>query len=125
MHPAGAEAEAAAEAEQAEKTQLQNELPLHLLEPKHMEAKKAERRFFVLAKMEGISYLLLLFVAMPLKYMAGIPEAVKYTGWAHGVLFVAFCAFLPYLWLETGWKFLRTLRAFALSLIPFGTFAKL
>ena len=39
---------------------------------------------------EGISYLLLLFVAMPLKYLAGMPAAVQWTGLAHGVLFVLY-----------------------------------
>ncbi|MCH5690241.1 DUF3817 domain-containing protein [Niabella sp. W65] len=43
-----------------------------------------------IAFLEGISYLLLLLVAMPLKYLADIPEGVKYIGWAHGVLFVLF-----------------------------------
>jgi integral membrane protein len=38
---------------------------------------------------EGVSYLLLLLVAMPLKYLWDQPLAVKYTGWAHGVLFMA------------------------------------
>ena len=38
---------------------------------------------------EGVSYLLLLGVAMPLKYIWDWPLAVKYVGWAHGVLFVA------------------------------------
>lgn len=90
-----------------------------------METSKAERRFIVMAKMEGVSYLLLLFVAMPLKYWADYPHAVKYTGWAHGVLFVGFCLFLPYLWWKAQWKPIRLVRAFVLSLVPFGTFQKL
>jgi integral membrane protein len=40
------------------------------------------------ALLEGISFLVLLGIAMPLKYMAGIPEPVTVIGWAHGVLFV-------------------------------------
>ncbi|MEP7128906.1 MAG: DUF3817 domain-containing protein, partial [Chitinophagales bacterium] len=39
---------------------------------------------------EGISFLVLLFIAMPLKYFADIPEAVKYTGWLHGLLFILY-----------------------------------
>lgn len=81
--------------------------------------------FSKIAVAEGVSYLLLVFVAMPLKYGADIPEAVKYTGWAHGVLFVAFCAFLPFLLYFDRWRFKRAIRAFILSLIPFGTFRKL
>jgi integral membrane protein len=88
-------------------------------------ASRLEKRFVRMAHIEGVSYLILLFVAMPLKYFAGIPEVVKYTGWAHGVLFVAFCAFLPFLLWSAKWKFLRVVRAFILSLIPFGTFTKL
>ena len=40
--------------------------------------------------LEGTSFLLLLGIAMPLKYMLGIPEAVKYVGMAHGALFIAY-----------------------------------
>ncbi len=40
--------------------------------------------------LEGTSFLLLLGIAMPLKYMMGIPEAVKYIGMAHGALFIAY-----------------------------------
>jgi integral membrane protein len=38
---------------------------------------------------EGVSFLVLLLVAMPLKHIWGLPLAVKYVGWAHGVLFMA------------------------------------
>ena len=38
---------------------------------------------------EGVSFLMLMLVAMPLKYIWGQPLAVKWTGWAHGVLFMA------------------------------------
>ena len=40
---------------------------------------------------EAVSFLLLLGVAMPLKYFAGMPLAVKFAGWIHGLLFLAFC----------------------------------
>ncbi|STD01078.1 DUF3817 domain-containing protein [Chryseobacterium carnipullorum] len=42
------------------------------------------------ALIEGFSYLILLFIAMPLKYFFNIPEGVKYFGWIHGVLFLIF-----------------------------------
>ncbi len=83
------------------------------------------KNFTLVAIAEGISYLLLFFVAMPLKYFADIPEAVTYVGWAHGVLFVGYCAFLPIFLFDRGWRFWRTFRAFILALIPFGTFRKL
>ena len=44
--------------------------------------------------LEGTSFLLLLGVAMPLKYYMGMPEAVKYVGMAHGVLFLAYIMIL-------------------------------
>ena len=44
--------------------------------------------------LEGTSFLLLLGIAMPLKYMMGIPEAVKYIGMAHGALFIAYILML-------------------------------
>lgn len=79
-------------------------------------------RFRSIAIIEGISYLVLLLVAMPLKYLAGIDEAVKYTGWAHGVLFVLFCLLLLQVWVKYKWSFKNVVLAFISSLIPFGTF---
>lgn len=89
------------------------------------EATKLYQVFTKVAIAEGISYLLLVFVAMPLKYFADLPLAVTYVGWAHGVLFVGYCAFLPIFLFDRGWRFWRTIRAFILALVPFGTFRKL
>lgn len=75
-----------------------------------------------IAFLEGISYLVLLLVAMPLKYFANIPEGVKYVGWAHGVLFVLFCIYLLKVWIGLKWSFGKTVMAFIASLLPFGTF---
>ena len=79
-------------------------------------------RFRLVAILEGISYLVLLFIAMPMKYIWHQPLAVKYTGWAHGVLFVLYMLLLLLVWIELKWKFTRVLWAFVASLIPFGTF---
>lgn len=78
--------------------------------------------FRKVAVAEGISYLLLLFVAMPLKYFAGMPLAVKYTGWAHGLLFVLYAAFLVMAWQEQKWKFGKAVVIFLASLLPFMPF---
>ena len=78
--------------------------------------------FRLVAIIEGISYLLLLFIAMPLKYLADRPEAVKYLGWAHGFLFVSYCVLLLKVWVQYRWSFKRVLLAFIASLLPFGTF---
>ncbi|HSN59848.1 MAG TPA: DUF3817 domain-containing protein [Ferruginibacter sp.] len=78
--------------------------------------------FRLIGIMEGISYLLLLLIAMPLKYMAGLPLMVKYMGWAHGVLFVLFGFYLIKVWVQYKWSFGKTTMAFIASLLPFGTF---
>jgi integral membrane protein len=72
--------------------------------------------------LEGISYLVLLGIAMPLKYYADMPVAVKYVGWAHGLLFVLFMIALAQVWMVKKWSFLKVLLAFIASLLPFGTF---
>lgn len=71
---------------------------------------------------EGISYLVLLFVAMPLKYFADLPIFVQIFGMAHGVLFVLFVLILLVVWFRHHWSFIRVLGAFMASLLPFGTF---
>lgn len=84
--------------------------------------KQLLKRFRQVAVLEGISYLLLLFIAMPLKYFAGLPEAVKYTGWAHGVLFVLYGLMLIQCWQHYNWKFSKAALVFAASLLPFAPF---
>ncbi len=79
-------------------------------------------RFRAIAFFEGVSYLVLLGVAMPLKYFAGLPGAVLAVGWAHGVLFVLYLAALAEVSLSRRWRLVRILGAFVASLIPFGTF---
>ena len=72
--------------------------------------------------MEGTSYVVLLFIAMPLKYGFDMPLAVKYVGWAHGVLFMAYIVFEALAALEQKWTVTFSAAAFLASLIPFGTF---
>lgn len=72
-------------------------------------------------KIEGLSFLLLLFVAMPLKYLAGQPLAVKLVGWAHGVLFIWFGWVLFRAWRDR-LPFIMAAAAFIASLLPFGPF---
>jgi integral membrane protein len=71
---------------------------------------------------EGVSYLLLLGIAMPLKYMAGMPEMVKYTGWAHGVLFVLYMLSVVEVTVVHRWSILKIGAAVLASLLPFGPF---
>ena len=71
---------------------------------------------------EGASFLLLLGVAMPLKYFAGLPAAVKVAGWAHGLLFAGLCALLLYTVVVARWPLGRAALVFVAALLPFGPF---
>ena len=79
-------------------------------------------RLRVIAFSEGCSYLLLLGVAMPLKYFFGMPLAVRLVGSIHGGLFLVFCAALLHVAIVERWSLLRGLVVFASSLVPCGTF---
>jgi len=79
-------------------------------------------KFNKINSIEGYSYLLLLFVAMPIKYLFAMPLAVKVVGMIHGVLFVLFCYYLLKAWQEAEWSFKDSTLFFIASLIPFGTF---
>jgi integral membrane protein len=71
---------------------------------------------------EGISFITLLFIAMPIKYLAGNPTLVWYVGWIHGLLFMLYILALITVKINLEWKFKKTAVAFLASLIPFGTF---
>lgn len=79
-------------------------------------------RFRMAGIAEGISFITLLFIAMPMKYMAGDPRAVLYVGWVHGLLFMLYILALITVKITLEWKFKKTLMAFLASLVPFGTF---
>ena len=76
----------------------------------------------LLGNIEGISYLLLLGIAMPMKYFFGFPMAVKIVGMAHGVLFIAYCLLLALQMKANKWNLLFGIYLFVATLIPFGTF---
>jgi integral membrane protein len=71
---------------------------------------------------EAISFLLLLCVAMPLKYAAHLPIAVKIAGWIHGVLFITFCIALVRASALGQWPAKRSWMFFIAALLPFGPF---
>ena len=79
-------------------------------------------KFRLINKVEGYSFLLLLFIAMPLKYMAGFPIATKIMGMIHGILFIAFVYQLFIAKDDTPFSAKETALFFVLSLVPFGTF---
>lgn len=79
-------------------------------------------RLRVASILEGISYLVLLGIAMPLKYSADMPAAVKYCGWVHGVLFITLCSFLLIALLKKRLSFGWCVIVFICALLPFGPF---
>jgi integral membrane protein len=79
-------------------------------------------RLRIVAFVEGISFLVLLGIAMPLKYFFDLPQAVRVVGMAHGLLFVLYVLLLIQVAIEYRWSFLKVVLAFLASLIPFGTF---
>ncbi len=83
---------------------------------------KQLHRFRIVAIAEGISFLVLLLIAMPLKYMFDMPLMVKLVGWLHGALFVAFFYFAFEVFTSFKKEFLWLGKAFLASIIPFGTF---
>lgn len=70
---------------------------------------------------EGVSFILLLLIAMPLKYMMGMPLAVKYMGSAHGALFVAYVGLAYYAKEVYNWPLKKFLMAFIAAWLPLGT----
>lgn len=71
---------------------------------------------------EGISFLVLLLIAMPLKYFLDMPLAVRLVGWAHGVLFMTYVAAVLLSIKPMRWSWFSVLLALGASLLPFGPF---
>jgi integral membrane protein len=79
--------------------------------------------FRKVALVEGITTLLLFFVAMPLKYLAGQPWLVPPVGWLHGIAFIAYVVMMVAALRKRGVGAMGWLRTFAAALVPLGTFA--
>lgn len=80
------------------------------------------RQLRLAAILEGISYLLLLGVTMPLKYLADMPAPNMWVGYAHGLLFIIYIALVVMVAYRYRWPLGATALALAASLIPFATF---
>ncbi|MHC9064572.1 DUF3817 domain-containing protein [Nitrospira sp. CMX1] len=80
------------------------------------------RRFRMTALAEGCSFLVLLFVAMPMKYLMGMPRVVTVVGAIHGILFLVYVAQLAKLRATYQWDNRFSFYAFLASLLPFGPF---
>jgi len=72
--------------------------------------------------LEACSFLILVGVAMPLKYFAAQPGAVKVFGWIHGLLFMVFCGALLRTIVIARWPLARAALIFVAALLPFGPF---
>jgi len=81
------------------------------------------RAFRMTALAEGSSFLLLLFVAMPMKYLMGMPKVVTVVGMIHGILFLLYIAQLAKLRIKHQWDNRFSFYAFLASILPFGPFA--
>lgn len=84
--------------------------------------KSSLKIFRIIAILEGVSFLFLLGIAMPLKYMYAMPLPVRIAGMIHGIFFILFVFYLIQVKSEKNWSIQKTLLAFLASLLPFGTF---
>jgi integral membrane protein len=79
-------------------------------------------RLRLLAFVEGISFLGLLFITMPLKYIFQVPEPNKIFGMIHGLLFMMYVLAVAQQKIEQNWKVQKMLLALLAAVLPFGTF---
>lgn len=79
-------------------------------------------RLRVIAFIEGVSFLIILFVTMPLKYYAAMPQPNKVIGMIHGVLFLYYVISVIQTKIAYSWNWKKTSLALLASIIPFGTF---
>ncbi len=79
-------------------------------------------RLRVLGFIEGVSFLLILFITMPLKYYFDTPGPNKAIGMVHGVLFIGYCIMVLVVGLRREWSFGKIGLGLLASIIPFGTF---
>jgi integral membrane protein len=78
--------------------------------------------FRYLSVMEALSFLLLLFIAMPLKYIWNMPEYVRVVGMAHGVLFVLYIVGSYVMYEKLNWSFKVWAIVMVCAVLPFGPF---
>ncbi|WP_268809843.1 DUF3817 domain-containing protein [Planococcus sp. CAU13] len=84
--------------------------------------KNALNQFRFMGLVEGGSLLLLLFIAMPLKYFFDMPEVVSVVGALHGGLFTVYVLMTIYATFAVKWPYRFTFAAIAVAFIPFGNF---
>lgn len=72
---------------------------------------------------EGLSFLILLGIAMPLKYIYGAPYSVEIVGPIHGMLFMVYCIYVLVIFREYQLPTRAMVEGFVAGILPFGTFA--
>lgn len=77
--------------------------------------------FRIVGRIEAFSFLLLLLIAMPMKYYMGVPLLVRIMGPVHGFLFLAYCAMAFSLALNEQWPWKKHLCAYLAAVLPCGT----
>ncbi len=80
------------------------------------------KSFKIISVLEALSFLILLGIAMPLKYMAGLPELVRIFGMAHGVLFILYILGAFLMKVKLNWSLQTLLIVIVCSALPFGPF---
>ncbi|MCB0419205.1 MAG: DUF3817 domain-containing protein [Bdellovibrionales bacterium] len=80
------------------------------------------KNFRLISYAEGASFLILLFIAMPMKYVGGNPLPVKYIGWIHGLLFVVYVASAAVTSDAESWSGKKLFLALIAAVLPFGPF---
>ncbi len=78
--------------------------------------------FKIVAILEGVSFLVLLGIAMPLKYIFGLPAATQVVGMAHGILFIAYVLMVFIIRKQLNWNLKITALALIASVLPLGPF---
>ena len=78
--------------------------------------------FRIVAFLEGVSFILLLFIATPIKYLSGNPEYVKLLGMPHGLLFIVYIILAFMLKKDLSWNNKTFGLVLLAAIIPFGTF---
>ncbi|MCU0424508.1 MAG: DUF3817 domain-containing protein [Candidatus Kapabacteria bacterium] len=79
-------------------------------------------RLRIIGYAEGVSFLVLLFIAMPIKYIGGNPQPVRVTGMIHGLLFVLYVLQVIQAKIEYEWSIKTLMLGLLASVLPFGPF---
>ncbi|MDN3594089.1 DUF3817 domain-containing protein [Zunongwangia endophytica] len=87
-----------------------------------MDKTKSIKIFKIISTLEAISFLVLLLIAMPLKYIWDMPSLVRIVGMAHGILFVLYVFGAYYMYEKLNWNIKQLLIVILCSVLPLGPF---